>query len=50
MNKYPELICSLHESFLQGQFDALFKDNEFVQVASMQNNHCNNCLYQIEVL
>ena len=50
MNKYPELICSLHESFLQGQFDALFKDNEFVQVESMQNNHCNNCLYQIEVL
>lgn len=49
LNKYPELVCTLHESFLKGQFDALFPSNEFVQVESMQN-HCSNCVYQIEVL
>lgn len=49
LDKYPELICELHESFLRGQFDALFPENEFLQIESMQN-HCKNCLYQIEVL
>ncbi|WP_144511078.1 metalloregulator ArsR/SmtB family transcription factor [Bacillus sp. FJAT-22090] len=49
LNKYPTLVCTLHESFLKGQFDALFPINEFVQVESMQN-HCSNCVYQIEVL
>lgn len=49
LNKYPHLVCALHESFLKGQFDTLFPTNEFVQVESMQN-HCNNCVYQIEVL
>ncbi|SER81081.1 metalloregulator ArsR/SmtB family transcription factor [Psychrobacillus sp. OK032] len=49
LHKYPALVCSLHESFLKGQFDALFPTNKFLQIESMQN-HCNNCVYQIEVL
>lgn len=49
LHKHPALVCSLHESFLKGQFDALFPTNNFVQIESMQN-HCNNCVYQIEVL
>ncbi|TQR18599.1 helix-turn-helix transcriptional regulator [Psychrobacillus soli] len=49
LHKYPALVCALHESFLKGQFDALFPTNEFVQTESMQN-HCSNCVYQIEVL
>lgn len=49
LNQYPALVCSLHESFLKGQFDSLFPENKFIQLESMQN-HCNNCVYQIEVL
>lgn len=49
LHKHPALVCSLHESFLKGQFDALFPANKFIQIESMQN-HCNNCVYQIEVL
>ncbi|MFJ8066724.1 helix-turn-helix transcriptional regulator [Psychrobacillus sp. NPDC096426] len=49
LHKHPELVCSLHESYLKGQFDALFPTNRFVQMESMQD-HCNNCVYQIEVL
>ena len=47
--KHPHIICSIHESFLKGQFEALFPNNEFVQLESKQN-HCSNCVYQIEVL
>ena len=46
---HPHIICSIHESFLKGQFDALFPNNEFVQLENKQN-HCSNCVYQIEVL
>jgi len=46
---HPHTICSIHESFLKGQFDALFPNNEFVQLENKQN-HCSNCVYQIEVL
>jgi len=47
--EHPHIICSIHESFLKGQFEALFPNNEFVQLESKQN-HCSNCVYQIEVL
>ncbi|MFC7684722.1 helix-turn-helix transcriptional regulator [Ureibacillus sp. GCM10028918] len=43
-----EIICTLHESFLKGQVDALFTQNDFVQVESM-NHNCENCQYEIEV-
>ena len=46
---HPHIICSIHESFLKGQFDALFPNNEFVQLESKQN-HCSNCVYQVEAL
>ncbi|MCZ8534813.1 helix-turn-helix transcriptional regulator [Psychrobacillus psychrodurans] len=49
LSNHPHIICSIHESFLKGQFDALFPNNEFVQLESKQN-HCSNCVYQIEVL
>lgn len=49
MNKHSHLVCELHESYLKGQFDVLFPNNEFEQLESMQNQ-CKNCLYQIEVL
>ena len=49
MNKYPQIVCTLHESFLKGQFDTLFPNNEFVKLESMRN-HCKNCVYKVEVL
>ncbi|WP_277587229.1 helix-turn-helix transcriptional regulator [Psychrobacillus antarcticus] len=49
LSKHPHTTCSIHESFLKGQFDALFPNNEFVQLES-KLNHCSNCVYRIEVL
>ncbi|KQL34245.1 metalloregulator ArsR/SmtB family transcription factor [Psychrobacillus sp. FJAT-21963] len=49
LKSQSELICALHESFLRGQFDALFPTNDFIQLESMQDQ-CQNCLYHIEVL
>ncbi|MEI4770912.1 helix-turn-helix domain-containing protein [Psychrobacillus sp. FJAT-51614] len=49
MKNHSELICALHESYLRGQFDALFPTNDFVQLDSIQDQ-CQNCLYHIEVL
>ncbi|RHW38499.1 transcriptional regulator [Lysinibacillus yapensis] len=43
-----EIICLLHESFLKGQVDALFQQNEFVQFESMIHD-CINCEYKIEL-
>lgn len=43
-----EIICTLHESFLRGQIDALFTQNEFVQVESMIHD-CENCKYEIGI-
>ncbi|HWL13411.1 MAG TPA: helix-turn-helix domain-containing protein [Ureibacillus sp.] len=43
-----EIICTLHESFLMGQIDALFIQNEFVQVESMIHD-CEHCKYEIEI-
>ncbi|HWK23992.1 MAG TPA: helix-turn-helix domain-containing protein [Ureibacillus sp.] len=43
-----EIICTLHESFLKGQIDALFTQNEFIQVESMIHD-CTYCNYKIEI-
>ncbi|QCR32848.1 metalloregulator ArsR/SmtB family transcription factor [Lysinibacillus sp. SGAir0095] len=44
-----EIVCILHESYLAGQIDVLFPQNEFVQVESMIHD-CENCKYEIEIL
>lgn len=44
--KYADFICSLHESFLKGQFDFLFTVNDFVQIESMTDG-CKYCSYKI---
>lgn len=43
-----EIICTLHESYLKGQIDVLFAQNELVQVESMIHE-CENCKYEIEI-
>ncbi|SOC36216.1 helix-turn-helix transcriptional regulator [Ureibacillus acetophenoni] len=42
------LICSCHESYLKGQIDVLFPNNDFIQINSMLNS-CNNCQYKIKI-
>ncbi len=46
LKKHREVICQLHESYLRGQMDALFGDNEFVQYEQM-NVACQFCHYDI---
>lgn len=41
-------VCALHEAFLKGQVDALFENNEFVQMESMVHQ-CEYCKYEIIV-
>ncbi len=48
LTTYSEIVCSLHESYLKGQLDALFSNNEFVQIESMIHN-CDLCKYEINV-
>ncbi|GLC88646.1 helix-turn-helix transcriptional regulator [Lysinibacillus piscis] len=48
LTTHSEMVCSLHESYLKGQLDALFPNNEFVQVESMVHN-CDLCKYEINV-
>jgi len=48
LTAYSEIVCSLHESYLKGQLDALFTNNEFVQMESMIHN-CDLCKYEINV-
>lgn len=43
-----EIICTLHESYLQGQIDALFTNNEFIQTESMIHD-CDLCQYNIYI-
>lgn len=45
---HAEIVCQLHESYLRGQVDALFEDNEFTQIDSMQRQ-CKFCNYLVEV-
>lgn len=44
--QYADFICSLHESFLKGQFDLLFSVDDFVQIESMTDG-CKYCSYKI---
>ena len=46
MTANSEIICQLHESYLRGQVDFLFEDNDFVQIESMQHA-CQFCNYKI---
>ncbi len=48
LTTYSDIVCSLHESYLKGQLDALFSSNEFVQIESMIHN-CDLCKYEINV-
>ncbi|MNH21201.1 hypothetical protein D3C79_810000 [compost metagenome] len=48
LTTHSEIVCSLHESYLKGQLDALFSSNEFVQIESMIHN-CDLCKYEINV-
>ena len=48
INTYSEIVCTLHESYLKGQLDALFSNNEFVQISSMVHD-CDLCKYEINV-
>ncbi|MFJ8236978.1 helix-turn-helix transcriptional regulator [Ureibacillus sp. NPDC094379] len=43
---YSEIVCALHEAYLQGQIDALFSDNELLQTESMVHD-CELCQYKI---
>lgn len=44
-----EIVCSLHESYLRGQIDALFQQNDFIQFESMIHD-CDLCKYEINIL
>lgn len=44
---HAKLVCALHESYLEGQIELLFPNNEFKQVQSMLNN-CHECQYTIK--
>jgi len=48
LTTYSEIVCSLHESYLKGQLDALFSKSEFIQIESMIHN-CDLCKYEINV-
>ncbi|SOC27352.1 predicted ArsR family transcriptional regulator [Ureibacillus xyleni] len=42
------IVCAIHESYLKGQVDALFSQNEFLQFENMVND-CDFCKYSINV-
>ncbi|WP_146551334.1 metalloregulator ArsR/SmtB family transcription factor [Rummeliibacillus sp. SL167] len=48
IGQHASIICDLHESYLKGQFDALFDVKDFVQIESMTNN-CDYCTYRINI-
>ncbi|MFF2854525.1 helix-turn-helix transcriptional regulator [Peribacillus sp. NPDC058002] len=45
----PETICSMHNSFLEGMFEALFENVNIVELENMMSN-CATCSYQASVL
>ena len=45
----PGTICSMHNSFLKGMFEALFENVTFVEIENMMSN-CAACSYQASVL
>lgn len=44
--EYANLVCSLHESYLKGQFDFLFSVDDFIQIESMTDG-CKYCSYNV---
>ena len=45
---YSDMICAIHESYLQGMTNALFETVKCEQTLSMLHN-CSECKYSIEV-
>ncbi|MCK2003108.1 helix-turn-helix domain-containing protein [[Brevibacterium] frigoritolerans] len=45
----PGTICSMHNSFLKGMFEALFEHVNIVEIENMMSN-CAACSYQASVL
>ncbi|GAB6256164.1 helix-turn-helix transcriptional regulator [Peribacillus sp. N1] len=45
----PGTICSMHNSFLEGMFEALFDNVNIVELENMLSN-CTACSYQASVL
>ncbi|WP_141993835.1 helix-turn-helix domain-containing protein [Bacillus sp. B4EP4a] len=45
----PRTICSMHNSFLEGMFEALFENVNIVEIENMMSN-CATCSYQASVL
>ncbi|MFB7642321.1 helix-turn-helix transcriptional regulator, partial [Peribacillus butanolivorans] len=48
-NVEPGTICSMHNSFLKGMFEALFDNVKIVELGNMMEN-CVACSYQASVL
>ncbi|QBK26039.1 helix-turn-helix transcriptional regulator [Ureibacillus thermophilus] len=48
ITEYSDILCDLHQSYLNGQIDALFEENNFVQFESMIHE-CDFCKYEINV-
>ncbi|MFE4705893.1 helix-turn-helix transcriptional regulator [Peribacillus simplex] len=45
----PRTVCSMHNSFLEGMFEALFENVNIVEIENMMSN-CATCSYQASVL
>ncbi|PJN89894.1 helix-turn-helix transcriptional regulator [Bacillus sp. mrc49] len=45
----PSIICSMHNSFLKGMFEALFDNVHIVELENMMSD-CSTCSYQASVL
>ncbi|CAH0176409.1 hypothetical protein SRABI96_01320 [Peribacillus sp. Bi96] len=45
----PNTMCSMHNSFLKGMFEALFDNVHIVEIENMMSN-CATCSYQVSVL
>ncbi|MEK4386504.1 helix-turn-helix domain-containing protein [Solibacillus sp. FSL W7-1464] len=48
VTNYGEIVCQLHESYLYGQVDTLFNQNEITKMESMVSD-CDYCKYKISV-
>lgn len=48
ISTHSDIVCALHESYLKGQIDALFSENEFIQIENMVHD-CEYCKYEIKV-
>ncbi len=44
----PDMICSMHNSFLKGMFEALFGNVHIVELENMMSD-CSTCSYQASV-